>query len=585
MRTPDLARGSRTTHLWLLMAIPFLALAGATAKIHADGTKGASAGEMADLVVLHAKVYTENSSQPQAQALAVAGDKILAVGSEAAIERYRGPATKVIDAAGRAVLPGFTDCHIHLLESALQMDEPDLSGARNAAEIEKILRVYGAGHPGSGWVLGIGWTYDAFPGGMPDKKMLDEIFPDRPVYIDSYDGHSAWVNSKALEAAGITRTTPDPANGNIVRDPKTGEATGALKETATGVVQKVLPKATKEEKWDAARKAMALANANGLVRVHSAGGDFDSLAMYEEMKRKGELTLRIYAAKIIDPPHLTPDDLKDIEIARTRYHDDWVEAGAAKFFMDGVVESHTAAMLAPYADDPSASGTPNWKATPYNQAVLMLNQHGIQVFTHAIGDRAVRMALDAYARSAQTTGHADVRDRVEHIETISPQDVPRFAKIGVIASMQPLHANPDADTSVWAANVGLERVKLAFAWKTLETAGARLAFGSDWNVVTLNPWAGVQCAVTRQTPDGQPAGGWIPAERISVTDAIAAYTIGAAYAGHREKTEGSLEPGKLADFIIVDRDPFAVDPHQIGGTQVIETIVGGRVVFEAAARK
>ncbi|MGH9726468.1 MAG: amidohydrolase, partial [Candidatus Acidiferrales bacterium] len=322
------------------------------------------------------------------------------------------------------------------------------------------------------------------------------------------------------------------------------------------------------------------ANQYGLVRGHSAGGDFGDLDLFNYLRREGELTVRFYVAKIIRPPSLTPEDLKDIERARARYHDDWIAAGAAKFFMDGVVESHTAAMLAPYSDDPHFIGTPNWKQAHYNQAVTELNEHGIQVFTHAIGDRGVRMALDGYQKSALTTEHDDLRNRIEHIETISPQDIPRFAQLNVIASMQPLHANPDEDTDVWIRNVGPQREQLAFAWKTLENAGAHLAFGSDWPVVTLNPWPGVQCAVTRQTPDGKPAGGWIPAERITVEQAIAGYTIGAAYAGHREKTEGSLEPGKLADLIIVSQNPFEVDPHKLGATEVVLTMVGGRVVYQ-----
>ena len=538
-----------------------------------------AASASADIVVLHAKVYTVNAREPWAEALAVSGDKIVAVGSDKEIERYRGANTKVIDAAGRVVLPGFTDCHIHFLDGSYTLVEPDLNGLRTIPAIQKRLKDFAASHPGSGWIVGQGWTYDVFAPGMPDKRPLDQIFPDRPVYLESYDGHSAWVNSKALELAGITAATSDPANGKIVRDAKTGEPTGALEESATELAAKAIPKPTREEKLGALRAGLHAANQYGLVRVHSAAGDFPDLDLLNYLRREGELTVRFYVAKVIRPPSLTPEDLKDIERARARYNDDWIAAGAAKFFMDGVVESHTAAMLAPYSDDPHFIGTPNWKQAHYNQAVTELNEHGIQVFTHAIGDRAVRMALDGYQKSALTTGHDDLRNRVEHIETISPQDIPRFAQLNVIASMQPLHANPDEDTDVWIRNVGPQREQLAFAWNTLAKAGAHLAFGSDWPVVTLNPWPGVQCAVTRQTPEGRPAGGWIPAERITVEQAIAGYTIGAAYAGHREKTEGSLEPGKLADLIIVSQNPFEIDPHKLGATQVVLTMVGGRIVY------
>lgn len=567
-------------NLFLLLSAIFLLVLGATAWIRAPHLYAAA--NSADVVVLHGKVYTENSSEPWAEAVAISGDKIVAVGSEQEIERYRGANTKVIDAAGRVVLPGFTDCHIHFLDGSYTLVEPDLNGARTISAIQKRLKDFADAHPGNGWIVGQGWTYDVFAPAMPDKKPLDQLFPDRPVYLESYDGHSAWVNSKALELAGITAGTTDPANGKIVRDAKTGEPTGALQESASELVSKAIPKASREEKLTAIRAGLKIANQYGLVRVHSAGGDFADLDLFNYLRREGELTVRFYVAKIIRPPSLTPEDLKDIERARARYHDDWIAAGAAKFFMDGVVESHTAAMLAPYSDDPHFIGTPNWKQAHYNQAVTELNEHGIQVFTHAIGDRAVRMTLDGYQKSALTTGHDDLRNRIEHIETISPQDIPRFAQLGVIASMQPLHANPDEDTDVWIRNVGPQREQLAFAWKTLLNAGARLAFGSDWPVVTLNPWPGVQCAVTRQTPEGRPAGGWIPAERITVEQAIAGYTIGAAYAGHREKTEGSLEPGKLADLIIVSQNPFEVAPEKLGATQVVLTMVGGRVVFQAS---
>lgn len=562
----------------MLLGILFLAVLGITAWIRVPRIYAAP--ESADVVVLHGKVYTVDSSQPWAEAVAISGDKIVAVGGDKEIERYRGAHTQVIDAAGRVVLPGFTDSHIHFLDGSNTLVEPDLNGARTVPAIQKRLKEFADSHPGSGWIVGQGWSYDVFAPAMPDKKPLDQIFPDRPVYLESYDGHSAWVNSKALELAGITAATADPPNGKIVRDAKTGEATGALKESAAELVSKVMPKPTREEKLDAIRAGLKAANQYGLVRVHSAAGDFGDLDLFNYLRREGQLTVRFYVAKVIRPPSLTPEDLKDIERARARYHDDWIAAGAAKVFMDGVVESHTAAMLAPYSDDPHLIGTPNWKQAHYNQAVTELNEHGIQVFTHAIGDRAVRMALDGYQKSAVTTGHDDLRNRVEHIETISPQDIPRFAQLNVIASMQPLHANPDEDTDVWIRNVGPQREQLAFAWNTLEKSGAHLAFGSDWPVVTLNPWPGVQCAVTRQTPEGRPAGGWIPSERITVEQAIAGYTIGAAYAGHREKTEGSLEPGKLADLIIVSQNPFEVDPDKLGATQVVLTMVGGRVVYQ-----
>jgi predicted amidohydrolase YtcJ len=567
-------------HPWVFALAIFAALLAASVlRTHAQVSPPTA---LADVIVEHGKIYTENPAHPWAEAVAATGEKILAVGDNLQIAKFRGPKTQIIDAHGRVVLPGFTDSHIHFLEGSISLDQVDLNGAKTIPEIQKKLRDYATTHQSSPWILGQGWSYDVFPPtGMPDKKILDEVFPDRPVYLESYDSHSAWANSKALQLAGVTRDTPDPLDGLIVRDPQTHEATGALKENATNIISRATPKPTREEKLAAYRNGLALAAKNGLVRAHSAGGDFDDLDLLDALRQSGQLTLRFYVAKKIQPPALLPEDVSSILAARAKYHDDWIAAGAAKFFMDGVVESHTAAMLAPYSDDPAVSGAPNWQAEKYDAAVAELDRNNIQIFTHAIGDRAVRMALDAYQQAETKNDHTDSRDRIEHIETISPQDIQRFSALGVIASMQPLHAYPDEDTGVWVHNVGLERQKYAFAWNSLLQAGAHLAFGSDWEIVTLNPWPGVQCAVTRQTEEGTPADGWIPEERITVAQAIHAYTLGAAYSSHREKTEGSIEPGKLADLIIVSQNPFQVAPSTLGKTEVLTTIVGGHVVYQS----
>jgi predicted amidohydrolase YtcJ len=293
----------------------------------------------------------------------------------------------------------------------------------------------------------------------------------------------------------------------------------------------------------------------------------------------------MYIAYFLDPPELRPKDLAAIEDARKKYTGDWLWAGVVKMMIDGVVESHTAAMLLPYTDDPSTKGKLFWDPDKYKAAVAELDKRGLQLFTHAIGDYAVRTALDAY-ENAETVNHTrDRRPRIEHIETVTAEDIPRFGKLGVIASMQPLHAYPDEDTlRVWAGNVGPDRASRAWVWNSIAKDGGRLAFGSDWNVVTLNPWEGLQMAVTRQTTEGTPEGGWHPQERVTLAQAVEAYTLGAAYAGRREKTEGSIEPGKLADLIIVSQNIFEIDPHTIAQTKVIKTIVGGRVVYEAKTK-
>jgi predicted amidohydrolase YtcJ len=542
--------------------------------------------EPADLIVLHARVHTENAKQPWAQAIAVRGAKIVAVGDDATIEKMRGMGTKVINAGGKLVLPGFTDCHIHFLDGSLSLGRVNLEGAKDVADIQRKLREYAAQHPGDDWILGRGWDYAMFgPEALPHKEYLDELFPSRPVFLEGYDGHTYWANSKALALAGITRETENPANGIIVRDARTGEATGALKEAAQDLVAKVVPKPTRADKLLALRAGMRWANQNGITRVHSAGGDFESLDLFDEMLRRGDLSLRMYIAYFLDPPQLRPKDRDAIEAARKKFHDEWIDAGAVKFMVDGVVESHTAAMLEPYSDDPSAKGKPFWEAPQYNAAVAELDKRGLQLFTHAIGDYGVRMALDAYENAEQQNHKRDRRPRIEHIETVAAADIPRFGKLGVIASMQPLHSYPNSDTlDVWARNAGPDRASRAWAWKSIADGGGHLAFGSDWPVVTLNPWEGIQTAVTRQTSEGTPAAGFVPEQRLTIEQAVDGYTLGAAFAGRREKAEGSLEAGKLADLIVVSQNIFDVNPHKIGATKVITTILGGRVVYQADSK-
>jgi predicted amidohydrolase YtcJ len=539
--------------------------------------------EPADTIVVHGRVYTENPGQPWVQAVAIYRGKIVAVGGDPEIERRRGMGTKVINAGGKLVLPGFVDCHIHFIDGSFSLGRVNLEGAKNPGDIQKRLREYAAEHPGEDWILGRGWNYAMFgPEALPHKKYLDEIFPNRPVFLEGFDGHTYWANSKALAMAGIVRETADPPNGAIFRDPKTGEATGALKESAQDLIAKIIPKPSRVDQLLALRAGMKWANEHGITRVHSAGGDFEVLDLFDEMRHRGDLTVRMYIAYFLNPPDLRPQDLDAIEHGRKKFHDDWIDAGAVKFMVDGVVESHTAAMLEPYSDDPSLKGKLFWEPAKYKAAVAELDKRGLQLFTHAIGDYGVRTALDAY-ENAETRNHKrDRRPRIEHIETITALDIPRFGKLGVIASMQPLHSYPDADTlDVWARNAGPDRASRAWAWKSIGDAGGRLAFGSDWPVVTLNPWEGVQTAVTRQTSEGQPQAGFVPEQRLTVAQVIDGYTLGAAFAGRREKSEGSLEVGKLADLIILSQNIFDVEPHKIGSTKVVTTIVGGRLVYQA----
>jgi predicted amidohydrolase YtcJ len=539
----------------------------------------------ADILIVHAKVYTLDPQKPWAQAIAIRRGKIQAVGRDEEVERYRGIGTKRIDAGGKLVLPGFTDCHIHFLDGSLNLGRADLEGAKDPAEIQERLRAYAAKHPDDAWILGHGWNYAMFGQEiLPHKKYLDGLFPERPVFLDGYDGHTYWANSKAMFLAGIGKETPNPPNGEIVHDPQTGEPTGALKESAGELVEKVIPKPDRVAKLRALRSGLKWANQNGLTRVHSAGQDFPELDLFDELRQEKQLSVRFYIAYFQDPPELRKQDIEVMEAARKKYHDEWIDVGVVKFMLDGVVESHTAAFLEPYSDDPSANGPLFWDPAKYRSAVAEMDKRGFQIFTHAIGDKAIRTAFDAYEFTEKKNHDKNRRPRIEHIEDINSADIPRFGGLGVIASMQPLHSYPDNDTlDVWARNVGPERASRAWVWKSISEAGGRLAFGSDWPVVTLNPWQGIQTAVTRQTAEGTPKEGFVPSQRLSVAQAVEGYTLGAAYAGRREKTEGSLMVDKVADVIMVDRNIFEIDPHTIGGTKVVTTIVGGKIVYEADA--
>ena len=544
----------------------------------------------ADTVILHAKVYTVDAKNPWAEAVAIIGDKIVAVGREKDIEALRGPKTRVIEAGSRLVLPGFIDSHIHFMEGSQILPQVHLDETKNLAEIQRAVKKYAVAHPDAKWILGRGWNYSEFGDrGLPDRKELDAVVPDRPAFMEGYDGHTYWANSRALELAGITRATPNPLNGEIVRDAASGEATGALKESAADAVMKVIPQPTRDERLDMLKQGMALANKAELTFVVSCGNDTPFMSddeyfdLYDRLRREGQLTLRFYVSNYQAPPQLSPKDLETILATRKRFHqdDEWLAGGAVKFFLDGVVESHTAAMLTPYGDDATKFGGLRWDPENYKQAVAALDAQRIQIFTHAIGDRAVRLALDSYQNAATQNKTRDARHRIEHIETITAEDIPRFGKLGVIASFQPLHAYPDDDMRVWLKNAGKQREPRAFAWQSIWKSGGHEAFGSDWPVVTLNPWEGVQTAVTRQTREGTPTGGWVPEQRLSLAQAIEGYTLGAAYGVHRDRMQGSITPGKLADIIMVSQDLFEIDPHKIAETKVLLTMVGGKTVYES----
>jgi len=545
----------------------------------------------ADLVLRNGRIYTGDAARPWARALAVKGGRILTVGSDAEAAAHAGPATAILDAAGRLVVPGFNDTHFHLPMGAQQLDAIDLLDAVDLPDIQRRVRDHGRQHPGEPWIRGRGWFYSALPGGRPPTRQdLDAVESTRPVYLEAYDGHSAWLNSKGLERAGITRATPDPTGGVIVRD-TAGEATGMLKEAAVELAYAAQPRPSRAEKLALLERALALLARNGLTAVQNAHGTEEELELYAELERTGRLTARVYTAlSAVAPadamgarPFATTDELvgKAVEL-KSRYQGPFVRAGAVKIVADGVIEANTAAMLEPYANAPATRGLPNYTPEALAGLVRALDAGGLQIWTHAIGDGAVRMTLDAYEQAARANGARDRRFRIEHIETHQAADTPRFGALGVIASMQPLHANPtDNETVVWAGAIGPERASRAWAWGSLRRAGARLAFGSDWPVVSMSPFLGLHVAVNRQTPAGKPAGGWLPEQRLSLEEALAGYTTGAAYAAFMDAETGSLVPGKWADLVVLRDDLFAIPPRRLHDNQVLLTMVGGRVVYRS----
>jgi len=534
----------------------------------------------ADTIITNAKVYTVNANQPWAEAVAIRGERILFVGSAKKTSKYRGSKTQVFDAQGRLVLPGIEDSHVHFVSGSENLAKVDLNGTQTIEEIKARIRKFAQEHPKALWIQGRGWMYATFPGSMPHKKFLDDVVPDRPAVMTCADGHTTWVNSEALAIAGIDRNTPNPKNGIIVRD-ENGEPTGALKEEASSLVWKVVPKPTQEETLSALRDGLRQTAQAGVVRVHSLGGDFEHLNLLDRLRQEGKLTTRFSVAISVAPPGINDQVWKSLEAAQSKYHDEWISLDSVKLMLDGVIDSLTGAMLQPYTGQGENKGKLFWDPEAFKKTVAEIDAKGIQVSTHAIGDAAIQLALDAYENAGKANKTRGLRHKVEHVEDIASSDIPRFGRLGVIASFQPLHANPDPNwMGAWIEHVGSEREQRAFAWKAILDTGGHLAFGSDWPVVMISPWPGIQVAVTRQDFEGRPPGGWIPQHKVRLSDAIYAYTLAGAYAMHREKDEGSIELGKLADLIVVSQNIFEIDPHRIAETTVALTMVGGKIVFE-----
>ena len=541
-----------------------------------------------DRIFVNGKIWTEDEAHPQAQALAVSGDKIIAVGNDQEIKALAAPDTAVVDLQGRLVVPGFQDSHLHF--PGRSVNEVDLHGTETLKDFQQRLSDFAKAHPSLPWITGHGWGYSAFPNQTVDKKYIDEVISDRPVYVLERDGHMGFGNSKAVQIAGITSATPDPPNGHIMKG-KDGEPTGEFKEAAQDLIFRKIPPRTMEDEYESLLQHMDEAAAAGLTSVQDAYTSMKSLPAFERAAAANALKLRFHFAPGIlpsegegaPPKHelekpLTEADLAPYRKLRETFQGPLLKLIAVKGVLDGTVDARTAAMFEPYVG--GGTGIPFWEQDDLNKTIALYDKEGFQVMLHAIGDKAINMALNAFEYAAKTNGTTGRRHRIEHAEVPLLSDLPRFKQLGVIASTQAMFANPDATVlENFAPLLGPERASHADSFKIYDDAGAVQAFGSDWGVFPFEPLPAIYCAVTRMTPQGAPPGGWYPAGRISVEAALRHFTRDGAYATFDESVRGTLTPGKLADFVVLSKDILTIPPAEILTTKVLLTVMGGKDTY------
>jgi predicted amidohydrolase YtcJ len=530
-----------------------------------------------DLILHNGNVWTGDSAQPSAQAIAIRGDRIVAVGDDASVLALAGDGTTTEDLGGRRVVPGLHDAHWHLQTRRTA----DLAGARDVAEIVSRLQAFAAELPGDAWITGRGWTPAMFAQNRADRRALDVAFPDRAVLITDRDGHQALANSVALRLAAVSAETRDPTNGVIVRE-RSGAPTGLLLEAAMGVVRRLLPSPSELEVYDALREQMRRAASHGLtaVQIANALGDTETRAIARAL-RGDSMRVRLRAA-VPFTEAATDADLREWATLRDTSTGPFLRFGIAKGMLDGTIDAGTAAMLEPYTGS-DARGLPMWELDALVRTLARYDRAGIQVELHAIGDRAIRQGLDAVERLTETQGARDRRGRIEHLEVPHPDDLPRFRALGVIASTQAIFATPDVTgTSNYVPMLGPVRERRAMPFKALDDAGATQAFGSDYPVFPMDPLLGIYTAVTRQLPDGTPRGGWQPQHRISVGSALRHYTWGSAYAAFREHELGVLRVGYLADLVVLSEDILGDDPQSLLRASPVLTLMGGRETYRRA---
>lgn len=526
--------------------------------------------QTADIIINNAKIFTSDENNPKAEAVAIKGNRIIFVGSNAEVEALRGADTRLIDGNGRTLTPGFIDTHVHLFWGAIWMGSAQLQEVRTKDDLKEVLTDFANANKTNEWVVGRGIRY----GIVSTRQELDEIISDRPVYIGAFDGHTGWANTKALELAGILKEDREMANGIIVRD-EDGVATGELREgDAMRAVLDLVPEPDANRKRELLKLAIQKFNKTGITSVHNMNGDMEELMAYAALEDAGEMNIRVYVPYHVKP-EATEENLKEAaEMAKVQM--DYVRGGAAKFFMDGVWESYTAFNVDPYADAPEVKVDPIFSIDHFVRMASICDKMGMQIAVHACGDAAVRQTLDGYEAIQKSNGKRDSRHRVEHIEVCQPVDMPRFKELGVVASMQTSHAPPNlGDDAVWTKRVGESRWGISFPWRSLKEAGAHLCFGSDWTVAPFDPMINLWVGMNREP--WQPSD---PDQHLTLEELIIGYTRDAAYVEFKEHEKGQIKEGYLADMVLFSHDLFEVKPEEITSAKPVMTMIDGRVVFE-----
>jgi len=535
----------------------------------------------ADLILRGALVWTADEEHPLAEAVAIHDGVLTYVGDADGVGRFIGPGTEVLDLPGRMVLPGFQDTHAHPVSAGLELGECNLYEAGTVADVERIVRACAVAHPDLPWIRGNGWALPIFPQANPSRELLDRLIPDRPAFFYAADGHSAWVNTHALELAGITRATPDPEGGRIERDPRTGEPSGTLREDAMALVASRLPPYSAEERLDAARRALREANRFGITAITDADVGDETLEAYAELSRRGELSARVTVALASEADAPVAEEVDRLRTIRDHYRRlPRLMVNTVKLYTDGVIEARTAALLSPYLDRPGDAGQLVYQPDDLTARVVALDREGFQVHFHAIGDRAIRVSFDAIAAARKANGGRDRRPVLAHIELFDPSDIPRFREFGAVASFQPYWAQADGYIrELTIPALGPARSRWLYPIGSVLNSGGVVAGGSDWSVSSLNPLDAIEVAITRRGARAPAGPAWLPDERANLPVMLAAYTINAAYASYHERESGSLKVGKQADLIVVDQDLFSIPAEQISESRVLLTLLDGLEVW------